>query len=118
MTSHTAHRITKESMPELIEITPSKFDPGIDLPDMSLLMNMFAKECINMEEKLLIEIMTQVLNREPTIDDFKECTRITYPEFEPTDYIIAYKNTKLGFVKHKYNGSSVTVTFIPDAGTY
>jgi hypothetical protein len=105
-------------MPELIKINPAKFDPGIDLPDISLLMNMFVKECINMEEKLLIEIMTQVLNREPTIEDFKECTRITHPWFEPNDYIIAYKNIKLGFVKHDYNGSSVTVTFTPDAGTY
>lgn len=100
-----AQKTTKKSMPELIE-------------DMTPLMDAFVKECINMEEKLLIQLMNQVLKREPTIDDFKECTRITLPHFEPNDYIIAYKNINLGFVKHQYNGSSATVTFIPDAGAY
>jgi hypothetical protein len=105
-------------MPELIKIQPSKFDPLEEMPDLTPLMDTFIRDCINMEEKLIIRLLTDLLGREPVIEDFKECARIVLPHFEPNDYIIAYKNTNLGFVKHQYHGSSVTVTFTPDAGTY
>jgi hypothetical protein len=98
-------------------LKPIEFIQCQELPGRDFMMSEIIKEYVKMEENLLTKVMTEFLNREPLYEDFKECTRITYPHFEMNDYLFAYKDKILGFVKHQY-GPKLSVTFTPDAGTY
>jgi hypothetical protein len=79
-------------------------------------MDEFIKVVVKKQEEIIIKVLTEVLKREPTTDDFKECQRLVYPHFQPNDYIFAYKNIPLGFIKHEFEIGKATVTFTPYAG--
>lgn len=78
-----------------------------------------AKQMIRIEEDCINGVLRQVLKREPTIEDYKECTQ-SYKEGEDDGYYIAYKGVNLGritraFSSFGYSGDApkYKVTFTP-----
>lgn len=64
------------------------------------------------EEKILREVLTEYLGREPTSEDAKECNK----EFKQGDfsrYRLSHKGVTLGFVDRKWDGNTYYVTFTP-----
>lgn len=68
------------------------------------------------EEKVLREVLRQVLKREPELADAKECTKCYMPG-EPFNYILAYKGQALGCVKFNLplgRAIDFSIVFEPD----
>ena len=64
-------------------------------------------------EEVLTKVLQQVLEREPTEEDWSECRRITNRDF-PDKFYFIYRNQQLGWVRTINEGVKITVTFIPD----
>lgn len=74
--------------------------------------NSFISMIHQKQEEVLLNILRQILKREPTIEDAKDVT-IGYPQGKPDIYYLAYKGTTIGTVKTVLDGTRGTVTFTP-----
>jgi uncharacterized lipoprotein YddW (UPF0748 family) len=80
-------------------------------------MQEIMQQAIQLEQKVIIQVLTQLLEREPTKEDFKKVTRFFLKD-ENNFYYLAYENKKLGTIKrnfpdHNSKDSKYTVDFIP-----
>lgn len=58
-------------------------------------------QAVRLEEGLLIKVLTLVLEREPTIEDYKDCEMI-YEVGKHNEYTFCHKRVPLGVIKRGY----------------
>ena len=95
------------------EYTPSNIPDVLPIIDFNM-SDEIMRQAVKNEEKLLIEILTKALGRTPIEDDFRECAKVSFPNFKPLEYIFTYKNIRLGFVSYDLMVGSCTIKFTPD----
>lgn len=98
-----------------MDVIPVKFTP-IDMPDWLIdhqrLMNDHIKDVTHKTEEIIKIVLRQVLHREPTIEDAKDCTK-AYAEGEPLDFYFLWKSICLGKIVYKLGGPDTNITFEP-----
>lgn len=84
---------------------------GSAIPDM---MTEITKQMAEAEENCIKEVLRQLLQREPTLEDAKDLHKFQR-EGEFDKYYLAYKNLKLGTVYRNFNleGGKMEFNFIP-----
>jgi hypothetical protein len=106
-----------EFIPELVKSDLINL-PELEFPDLSTVY----KEMINCEEKVVFQVLEELLKRKPTIDDFKMVTRVFKPGVSDW-YHLFYKDINLGIVELPYFKPNLrtnsisqkfTVTFKPN----
>jgi len=81
---------------------------------LSDVMAQITKNFVDAEENVIKEVLRQILNREPTLEDAKDLHRFQ-KEGEFDKSYLAYKNLKLGTVYRNTNieGGKMGVHFVP-----
>lgn len=99
-------------MPEIYKIDP--IEPiNLDIPGVENLWDSIWADIRHKQEDIIKQVLTELLKREPTIEDFKKCTLGFYQD-EP-HYLFSYDGAVLGKIEVKlYNGGSITFTPHPD----
>lgn len=69
--------------------------------DYSKICEMVTRGQLGAEESCLIQVLTQYLERKPTDDDFRNCTKIERQGII-NSYVLAYKDVKLGLVSRSF----------------
>jgi hypothetical protein len=64
------------------------------------------------EENFVINVLWQLLDRQPTIDDFDKCRRVYYGH--SPEYVLYYDNKKLGEIKLILETNKLMMEFIPE----
>lgn len=86
------------------------------LNDIPSMQSELTKRILLTKEQLYKDIISDVVNREPTKEDFKEVTIATHPSY-PTQELIAYKDQPIGRItlslENGWEGSRVVFTFEP-----
>jgi hypothetical protein len=82
-----------------------------DIPDMSFIQDTLLANLNEMQDNLLKDVLRQLLDREPTIDDAKNVTIFRY--YGQLDYDLAYKGSKIGRVTFQNEGFKFGCTFTP-----
>lgn len=80
----------------------------------------FYKKGVEIEEGILLKVLSDYLKRNVEIEDAKECNRI-YKVWDPFSYDFFYKQIHLGTIRHSIpsfeidndQGYTYTVTFTP-----
>ena len=93
-----------------------KFEPPVNhsmfLEDsFETIQEFIMKNCIQVEEDVIKEILRKILNREPTIDDVKDCTMLSISGVFD-EYTFSYRGVTLGLVKRHY-GTQDPADFTP-----
>ena len=85
------------------------------------IVSLVNSKLIELESKLLIEVLKTLLKREVTADDL-DCLTKHIDRAEVGEYILAYNNLRLGTVKINYGFSShenkIGIEFIPAIQKY
>lgn len=83
----------------------------MNISDIMLSVN---KQFLEAEEKVVKEVLRNLLKREPTIEDAKDLTKF-YMDGQFDKYHLAYKNLKLGNVHFNMalDGKNFGIEFIP-----
>lgn len=72
----------------------------------------FNKIVMDQYEKVLKEVLKQILKRDPVIEDAKRLTICNNPNW---DYdIILFDNVQIGKITKDYTMGTITITFKPD----
>jgi hypothetical protein len=90
--------------------------PKEQLQDLPSMQSHLVDQMIETKEQLYKDVIRQVINREPDLDDFKEVTIATHPDY-PTQELIAFKGQPLGRVLFSWGNdiiqNTMTWTFEP-----
>lgn len=90
-------------------------DPQLekDRASFNKMMNALASEVAGVEDKLLFSILQKELERDPVLEDIKECEAI-YHAGDSMTYMLLYKKKPLGTISKKAGeGTKLTITFMP-----
>lgn len=66
---------------------------------------------IELEEKILLNVLKTYLNREPIQDDFRHVKRF-FSYNDNSRYLLTYDNFELGYVYYKLNEYTINIEFI------
>lgn len=86
------------------------------LNDIPSMQSELTKRILLTKEQLYKDLIRDVINREPTSDDFKEVTIARHPNY-PAQELIAYKDQPIGRItlsfENGWESSRVVFTFEP-----
>ncbi len=88
---------------EIMAVKAIEYEAPEWAKDIDDVMQKHVQHVRQKEEELIKSILRQVLQREPTIEDAKDCHRL-YHQGEPLNYDFAWKNMVLGHVRFNLNG--------------
>jgi hypothetical protein len=86
----------------------------IDSGRQAVLMKEIYAELRSKEEEVFKGVMRQVLGREATEADAKECTKLYKSDIDQINYWLVYKGITLGKVTFSFDGPKWGITFEPD----
>ena len=98
-------------MREICKIEPINLDPleCRDIPGAESLWDSIWADIRHKQEEILTQVLSELLKREPTIEDYKKCTLGFYQD-EP-HYLFSYDGAVLGKIEVKlYPEGSITFT--------
>lgn len=85
----------------------------MDLSGVDALWDSIWADIKHKQEEILNQVLTELLKREPTIEDFKKCTLGFYQD--ETHYLFSYDGRTLGKIEVKlYPEGSITFKPHPD----
>lgn len=85
----------------------------ISIPDTTYpLMSEMQRKAMNVEEEVLMNVLSQLVKRELTVEDYKKCKMI-YREGVFNKYEFAYDDIIVGTMERKWEGTKYIVEFIP-----
>lgn len=87
------------------------YTPGMDwINNIDVVFEAATIELKKLEENLLKQVLFQLLGREATTEDVKNCTKY-YVEGEPLDYSFGYMGNVIGYIKVRYFGTKMEHNF-------